>query len=159
MTSARSPGTRVTRQRALRFIRQHGVVLESAKGLEPNFAEFVAGERISGGWWGHPRGHTIYELSQQVHDSKAVLTCTLAKGRITYIHRRLWPAFVRLATRFPPHSLDKVREVHLANGRHKRDDLKFPDWVPADFMNASATISHAEAAASIAVWLERYSTQ
>ena len=108
------------------------MVLEAAKGNEPNFAERVAGEKITGSWWAHPKGHAIYDLTQKIHESKAVLICTLAKGRITYIHRRLWPFFIKQANSFPEFSLDKVREVHLPSGRHKREDIPFPEWVPAD---------------------------
>ncbi len=146
----------MTPRQAMNFIRYHGVVLEAARGNESSLADRVAGEVIRGSWWAHPKSHAIYELTQRVHDSRAVLTCTLAKGRITYIHLRLWPAFIRLAKRFPVHSLDRVREVHMLNGRHKRDDIPFPKWVPSNVMQASKSLTIAEAEAQIGVWLERY---
>ncbi len=73
------------------FIRYHGDVLEAAKGLEPSLAQRIAGEPIRGSWWGHPKGNEIYQITKTVQNSRAILTCTLAGGRITYIHRRLWP--------------------------------------------------------------------
>jgi len=146
----------VTLKQALDFIRYYGVVLEAAKGYEPNFAERVAGERINGSWWGHPKGHAIYELTQRIHDSKAVLICTLAKGRITYVHRRLWPFFIHQAKKFPERSLDKVREVHLPSGRHKREDIPFPEWVPADVLELTKKVSVKEAEKQISTWLARY---
>ena len=146
----------MTLKQALDFIRYHGVVLESARGDEPSLAQRVAGETIKGSWWGHPKGQEIYALTQKLHDSRAVLICTLAKGRITYIHRRLWPAFVRLAKRFPQHALDKVREVHLPTGRHKREDIPFPEWVAADAMRSSKALSAKEAEQQISTWLNRY---
>lgn len=146
----------MTLKQALDFIRYHGVVLEAAKGNEPNFAERVAGGKITGSWWGHPKGHAIYELTQKIHGSRAVLICTLAKGRITYIHRRLWPFFIQQANRFPEFSLDKVREVHLPNGRHKRDDIPFPEWVPADVLKLAKSVSSKEAEGNISTWLARY---
>lgn len=106
-----------TLRSALTFIRNQGVVLESAKGHEPSIAEWVVGAPISGGWWGHAKGHEIHELTQQMRDAKELLVCTLAKGRITYIHKRLWPAFVKLADRFPRGTLNSVREVHTSSGR------------------------------------------
>ena len=144
------------RRQAIDFIRRHGVVLEAAKGLEPSFAEKVAGERIRGSWWSHPKGHEIFALTQGVRDSAVVLTCTLAAGKITYIHRRLWPYFIRMAERFPGGSLDKVHEMHLTSGRHKRQDVPFPDWIPAKALLTGRTVSIQRATEEIHVWLERY---
>ena len=42
----------------------------------------------------------------------------LVKEKITLVHRRLWPALVRLANRFPPDRIAKVRQEHTASGRH-----------------------------------------
>lgn len=155
-TAKPDKATIVTFKQALDFIRYYGVVLEAAKGQEPSLAERVAGERIAGSWWGHPKGHEIFELTRKVHDSRAVLICTLAKGRITYIHRRLWPYFICLASRFPTHSLDRVREVHLPTGRHKREDILFPEWVPTEVMQMAKILSVKEAEDQISLWLRRY---
>ncbi len=145
-----------TFKQAQDFIRYHGVILEAAKGYEPSLAEKVAGERIRGSWWGHPKGHEIYELTQKIYDSKVVLICTLAKGRITYIHRRLWAPFFRLAKRFPHRALDEVREIHLPSGRHKREDIPFPNWVPKEIKVMAKTLGVKEAEDLILVWLNRY---
>jgi len=146
----------MTPQEAIRFVRRHGVVLESSKGLEPSLAAEIAGEAIAGSWWGHPKGHEIYEVTERVRDSKVVLVCTLAKGRITYIHRDLWAAFVKLAERFPPGRLDRVHEVHTVGGRHKREDVPFPDWVAPATFAAARSLSSGEAKEKIHVWLQRY---
>lgn len=146
----------MTPRQVMDFIRYHGVVLQSAKGLEPSLAARIAGGPIHGSWWGHPMSHEIFALIQNVHESKAAVVCTLARGKITYIHRRLWPAFVRMARRFPGHALDKVHEVHLPSGRHQRQDIPFPDWVPESVLNSAKRISAQDAAAEIHVWLQRY---
>ena len=146
----------MTRRQVMDFIRYHGVVLQSAKGLEPSLAARIAGGPIHGSWWGHPMSHEIFALIQNVHESKAAVVCTLARGKITYIHRHLWPAFVRMARRFPGHALDKVHEVHLPSGRHQRQDIPFPDWVPESVLNSAKRISAQDAAAEIHVWLQRY---
>lgn len=142
----------------MEFIRRHGVVLQSAKGLEPTLTAYIAGEPVRGSWWGHPAAHRIFDLIQHVHESRAVLVCTLAGGRITCVHRRLWPQFVRLADRFPAGALDRVREVHLSSGRHERRDIAFPEWVPAPVTEAAAALSPADAASKVRVWLQRYGT-
>jgi hypothetical protein len=145
----------MTPRQALAFVRHHGVVLESARGLEPSLAARIAGEPIKGSWWGHPRSHEIYACMDKLRDSKAILTCTLAK-RMTYVHRRLWPAFVRLADRFPTGALDRVVEVHTPSGRHQRQDVAFPTWVAADVLAQAAALSKVAATEQIGVWLERY---
>jgi hypothetical protein len=146
----------VTPREAIAFVRRHGVVLEAAKGLEPSLAAEVAGRPIGGNWWAAPEGHQIFELTQKVRDSKAVLVCTLAKGRITYIHERLWPAFARLAKCFPDGALDAVREVHTSSGQHRRQDVAFPDWVPGPILAAAKSLPESEARAEIETWLQRY---
>jgi len=143
-------------QRAIAFVRYHGVVLEGAKGKEPALAEHIAGERISGSWWAHHKGHEIYELTTKIRSSKAILVCTLASGKITYIHRRLWPSFVRLSKRFPPHALDQVTEIHSSSGRHMRQDIPFPQWVPTQVRRVARALSASEAANDVQIWLDRY---
>jgi hypothetical protein len=147
----------MTPDQALRFVRYYGVALESARGKEPSLAERVAGDPIRGSWWSHPKGHQIFEITQKLRDSRTILVCGLADGRITYIHRRLWPYFIRLAHRFPLRALDQVREVHLPSGRHRRQDVAFPVWVPHSVMEASRALSEAEAVSEIRIWLDRYS--
>jgi hypothetical protein len=146
----------MTPNNVLDFIRYHGVVLEAAKGLEPSVAQYIAREEVGGNWWSHPRGHEIYELTTKVRSSRAVLVCVLAKKKITYIHRRLLPAFVRLCDLFPEGSLDKVRETHQPNGRHKRCVISFPAWVSPELDAAAEELSVHDATAKICVWLDRY---
>lgn len=68
----------------------------------------------------------------------------MTRRQVTHIHRRLWPAFVRMAERFPGHALDKVHEVHLPSGRHQRQDIPFPDWVPEPVLKTAKGISAAD---------------
>jgi len=90
----------MTRRSALSFVKRNGIVLESARGPVPNLAEAVVGGRIRGSWWGHARGKEIFWLTRAVRDSADVLVCRLVGRKITYVHRRLWPALVRLARNF-----------------------------------------------------------
>ena len=90
----------MTRRSALAFIKRNGIVLESARGPVPNLAEAVVGRRIRGSWWGHAKGKEIFWLTRAVRDSADVLVCRLVGGKVTYVHRRLWPALVRVARNF-----------------------------------------------------------
>ena len=146
----------MTLRQAMDFIRYHGVVLQSAKGSEPSLVVRIVGCPIQGSWWGHPKGREIYALTNKIEESIAVLVCTLASGKITYVHRRLWPAFVRMAGQFPVHSLDKVQQVHLPSGRHQRQDIPFPDWVPESVLDSARKLSTPDASAEIETWLQRY---
>ena len=113
------------------WVREQGVVLQSAKGPVPNLAEHVAGEPIKGSWWGHPRSHQIYGVLERVGDSPDVVATRLVDGRIALIHRRLWPAVVRLADRFPADRLAEVGEEHSARVRTKGSRSPFPSGSPA----------------------------
>jgi hypothetical protein len=135
----------LTPKQALAFVEKHGIVLQSARGPVPSFAEFVAGERIRGSWWGHPRGQEIFRLSEAVVDSGDVLVCRLVDGKVTYVHRRLWPALARLSGRFKPAALARVWSEHTPTGAHARRQQPFPEWVPAEDLRRAAALREEEA--------------
>ena len=134
---------------ALAFIRKQGVVLESARGPVPSLAEVVAGEPVRGSWWSHPKSHEIFAVTRAVRDSDDVLVCRLIKGKITFVHRRVWPALVRVANRFPSVRLSQLREVHTSSG-HMTTEVAFPDWVPSNVRAAARTLSESAARAAFA---------
>jgi hypothetical protein len=122
----------VSPKKALAFVEKHGVVLQSARGCVPSLADAVAGERIRGSWWGHPKGREIYGAAKTICESPDVLVCKLVEGKITFVHRRLWPALVKLAPRFSRAHLAKVWDEHTPSGAHRSRRVAFPAWVPAD---------------------------
>ncbi|HEX9391155.1 MAG TPA: hypothetical protein VF928_07570 [Usitatibacteraceae bacterium] len=144
--------TAMTVAEALAFIRDRGVVLVSAKGPVPRLTEAIIGEPIQGGWWAHPRGREIFAVLDGVSDSADVLFCRLVDGKITLVHRRLWPALVRLAARFPPDRLAQVRQEHTAIGRHVNHETPFPDWVPAAVSREASTLSEEDALLALGAW-------
>lgn len=135
----------MTQRTALAFVRRHGIVLESARGPVPNLAETIAGKTIRGSWWGHAKGHEIFLATRAIRRSPDILVCRLVGGKITYVHRRLWPALVRLARHFPRANLAALREVHTKQGRHVVRATPFPRWVPADVSRRTKKLSEAEA--------------
>lgn len=126
---------------------EHGVLLESARGPIPNVAELVAGEPISGSWWGHHDSHAIFAEINELADSPDVVRLRLVKGKITLVHRRVWPALVRISDRFPADQLASIEEEHTASGAHRKIETPFPDWVPADVLDAASTLSEEQALA------------
>ena len=142
----------MTAAEALAFIEQHGVVLVSAKGPVPSLTEAIAGEPIKGSWWGHPKSHRIFAILEVVTKSEEVLVCRLVKGKMTLVHRRLWPALVRLAKRFPANQISKVKQEHTSSGRHVNKEVPFPRWVPPEVTKQAKSLSEAEAVAALGEW-------
>lgn len=142
----------MTPQAARRFVKKHGVVLEGGRGPVPSLAETVAGESISGSWWGHPKGHEIFALSRAIRDWRDVLVCRVVSGKVTYVHRRLWPALVRLAARFDGDRLAALYEVHTAMGRHELQAMPFPRWVPPEVRKAATHLTDTDAVCMLGGW-------
>ena len=142
-----------TPEEALAFVRVHGVVLASAKGSVPRLTEAIVGEPIKGSWWAHPKSRHIYAILGAVTHSEDVLVCRLIGGKITLIHRRLWPSLVRLAERFPRERLAQVREEHTPSGRHARRVVPFPQWVPPDVSARAKSIDEQQALALFGAWV------
>jgi hypothetical protein len=138
---------------ALAFVEEHGVVLESGHGPVPSLVDAIAGEVIRGTWWGHPKGRAIFRATRAVRDSADVLVCRLLDGKITYVHRRLWPALVRVANEIGPRRLDAIREEHTESGAHALVTIAFPQWVPSDVKKAAGKLSAADARRQFGDWL------
>ena len=136
----------MTPKQALNFVKTNGVTLESGQGPVPSLAQTIAGKAIRGSWWAHPKGHVIFLCSRAIRESNDVLVCRLVGGKVTYVHRRLWPALVRLAEQFDIHRLAAIREVHTATGKHKIEVTVFPKWVPSATIRAAADLTAEQAA-------------
>jgi hypothetical protein len=143
----------MTPRQGLAFVKRHGIVLQAARGLVPSLAEAIAGGPIRGSWWGHPKGHEIFRVAEAICESPEVLVCKLVEGKITYIHRRLWPALVKLASRFRKDQLAKVWNEHTRSGAHRSRSIAFPAWVPSDVAKEAERLSIAEAEEILSPWL------
>ena len=137
----------MTPRQALAFVEKRGIVLESAHGPAPSLAETIAGEPLRGSWWGHPKGDAIFVCSRAIRNSNDVLTCRLIDGKVTYVHRRLWPALVRLSGNFKADRLAPIREIHTAAGKHKVKTISFSRWVSRAEVRKGARLSLEEAVA------------
>lgn len=137
---------------AISFIEKHGVVLASAKGPVPRLTEAVVNELIKGSWWAHPRSHQIFAIFQALGDCEDVLVCRLVNRKVTFVHRRLWPALARAAKRFSPAQIAQVHEEHTASGRHVTREVPFPQWVPPEVMEQAKRMSEQEAVTALGAW-------
>ncbi len=144
----------MTDKQALAFVKRHGIVLQAARGPVPSLAEAIAGGPIRGSWWGHPKGREIFRAAGVICSSPDVLVCKLVAGKITYIHRRVWPALVKLASRFQKEQLARVWDEHTVSGAHRSRQQPFPSWVPAEVRERGRKLSVVEAEEILASWPE-----
>ncbi len=120
-------------------------MLESAQGPVPSLASEIAGEEIRGNWWGHAEAEQIWSVTRKLRDSQDILVCRLVGGKVTYVHRRLWPALVRLASRFSADRIAEVTEEHTSQGHHMVTETPFPAWVPPSVLKQADSMSDAAA--------------
>jgi hypothetical protein len=85
------------RKKALRALERHGLLLNSDASF-PSVATLVAGGPIRGSWWAHPASHDIYHVEVELKDRPDVVVVKLVSGKNTFVHRRLWPALLAVAT-------------------------------------------------------------
>jgi hypothetical protein len=139
----------MTADEAMAFVREHGVVLASAKGPVPRLADLIAGESIKGSWWAHAKSHDIFNIFREVGESPDILVCRLVSGKVTFVHRRLWPALVRVAHRFQANQLAQVHQEHTPSGHHVTRELSYPKWVPPEVIEEAQRLSEPEACSAL----------
>jgi len=88
-----------TADHALAFLRANGAILLADGGPErPSIARAVAGTAVKGSWWSHPRARLIFQLAERLEDSGEAIVLKLVDGKVTFLHRRLWPALLRVVS-------------------------------------------------------------
>jgi hypothetical protein len=75
----------------------HGLLLQQDLRL-PNVVAIVAGEPLHGSWWSHRSGQAIFNRLNALAAHPDVLVTRLVSGKVTFVHRRLWPAVLATAT-------------------------------------------------------------
>jgi hypothetical protein len=143
----------MTPNQAIAFVRKHGVVLESGRGPVPCLAEAVAQEPIKGSWWSHPKSKEIFARTRTVRDDDDILVCRIVGGKVTFVHRRLWPSLVRLANRIPKARLAQLIEEHTPSGRHMVRTVPYPNWATAEVSRLALKLSEPEAIAQLGAWV------
>jgi hypothetical protein len=141
--------------RWLRFVEQHGVVLASAHGPVPCVADAVAGQPIVGSWWAHPQGKAIFAALSELDDADDVRCFKLVDGKVTFVHRRVWPALARLAGGgvLAAARVAAIQQEHMPTGEHRNMVMPYPDWVPDDVARAAAALTIDDARAQLGAWI------
>ena len=93
-----------------RELERYGLLLLQDKRL-PSIATIIAGEPMSKSWWSHPNSNEMFRCLQNIEED--VLVTRLIAGKVTYVHKRLWPALAASGT-------SVVHEFHTESGRHER---------------------------------------
>jgi hypothetical protein len=146
----------MTASQALSLVKKEGVVLEAARGPVPNFVDAVAGPSRSGSWWTHPRGREIFALTRLLRERPEILVTRLVEDHITYVHRRVWPALVRLAPKLGAPRVARIREVHTESGAHRIESQPFPAWVPDDVRSLAGELTEEAAVDQLGDWIVPY---
>lgn len=90
------PGAEEDERTVLAALADRGLLLAQDKTL-PNVAALLTGAPVRGSWWGHPQSKRIFRTLRRLSAHRDVLLCKLIGGKVTLIHRRLWPAFLGAA--------------------------------------------------------------
>jgi hypothetical protein len=62
----------------------------------PSIAGYIVGGEVHGSWWAHPQSHEVFRVANALRDHADVLTIKLISGKVTMVHRPLWPAIVAI---------------------------------------------------------------
>ncbi len=68
----------------------------------PSISGLVVGDSVRGSWWAHPQAHEVFRLACDLRAHRDVLMVKLISGKVTLIHRPLWPAIYAIGTAREP---------------------------------------------------------
>ncbi len=88
-------------------LKEYGLLLQTDANL-PSVCSLVVGAAVRGSWWAHPRSHEIFRVNCGLAEHPDVLVCKLISGKITYVHRALWPAVVAIGRARQPWQLERL---------------------------------------------------
>ena len=116
----------------MQALRATGLLLESDAKL-PSVASLIAEEPIKGSWWTHARSHDIFKVLGQFADHSDVIFTKLISGKVTLVHRKLWPEIFAIGEAPAPwqmkslsRSASRLLEVVDQHGSIRTDALDWP---------------------------------
>jgi hypothetical protein len=128
-----------TLERIAREFERIGLLMQHDAEL-PSFTMLAAGEPVRGSWWADPRCHQIYDLMQEFDRHMPVLSAKVVNGKVTYVHRRLWPALLKVAQNPAP---ERVRGLSRTAER-LRERVHEEKTVRADVLRKAGFAATAE---------------
>jgi hypothetical protein len=91
-------------------------------------AELVVGEPIRAVGGPIPATIEIYAVLNELAGSPEVVRLRLIRGKITLVHRRMWPALVRLSIDSPPVPLRRSTSSTRPQVHTQTVEVPFPAW-------------------------------
>jgi hypothetical protein len=117
---------------ALQTLKRLGLLLETDVRL-PSVASLIAGEPISGSWWSHAFAQMIFATLGQLEDHPDVMFTKLISGKVTLVHRKLWPEIFAIGTAREPWQIKDLSKSALSllkmideKGSLRTDQLAWP---------------------------------
>ena len=102
-------GTDITThfQRVFQRLKSFGLLLESDPKL-PSVCTLITGTPMKGSWWSHPMAKIIFQVNELLEDHKDVLITKLVAGKVTFVHRKLWPEVFSVGAAREPWKFSKL---------------------------------------------------
>ena len=101
-------------KQVLEILSEKGLLLLQDKQL-PNVVSIVTGQTLRSSWWSHAKGQLIFNVLSELSEHGDVLFLKLLAGKVTLIHRQLWPALLTIVAKVAPWQLhglsDSAREI------------------------------------------------
>lgn len=94
-------------QQILRQLTKFGFLLESDPKL-PSVCTLITGEPLKSSWWSHPLAQIIFQVNAQLEDHQDVLITKLVAGKVTFVHRKLWPEILSIGVAREPWQLENL---------------------------------------------------
>jgi hypothetical protein len=103
-----SKTSRVTDSGAVLAALQEDGLLLLSDPKRKNAVTVLTGELPKGSWWSHPDANQIYDTLQVVDQDADVVLAKLIAGKVTLVHRRLWPALLAVVTSREPWQIEDL---------------------------------------------------
>lgn len=94
-------------QQVFQELKKFGLLLESDPKL-PSVCTLITGGPLKSSWWSHPKAQNIFQVNEQLDDHKEVLITKLVAGKVTFVHRKLWPEILSIGASREPWQLERL---------------------------------------------------
>jgi hypothetical protein len=109
MTESRNDPVETATADVLAALTRAGLLLQQDKHAL-NVVTLITGETLHTSWWSHPKAQVIFAVLSRLDEHPDVLLTKLLSGKVTLVHRSLWPALLAVATGDEPWQMDGLSE-------------------------------------------------